>query len=113
MVGISEGAEPNELSKLMGERSLYNSLLEGWVVTYPADCPLTYFLPTVPEPVSYTPRLFHMSSSTGWFIASEETHISMPDSADTPDPFGFLQEDLYHANQPGMDKSSCEVHVQT
>ena len=52
--------------------------------------------------VSYTPRLFHLSSSTGWFTATEELHVSMPDTSDTPDPFPFLQEDIYNATQPGI-----------
>ena len=26
----------------------------------------------------------------------------MPDSTDTPDPFPFLQEDIYNETQPGM-----------
>ena len=56
----------------------------------------------ITTPVSYTPRLFHLSSSTGWFRAIEETHIACPeDMSLVPDHFPFIQETVYNAVQPG------------
>ena len=61
----------------------------------------------VTTPVSYTPRLFHLSSSTGWFRAIEETHIACPeDMSLVPDHFPFIQETVYNAVQPGT-----HVHI--
>ena len=52
----------------------------------------------ITTPVSYTPRLFHISSSTGWFRAIEETHIACPeDMSLVPDHFPFIQETVYNA----------------
>lgn len=84
VVKVMEGSEPKEMQTLMGDRSLYLSLLK------------------IPDPVSYTPRLFHLSSSSGWFVASEEIHMSKPDSEDTPDSFPFIQENIYDAVQPTL-----------
>ena len=61
----------------------------------------------ITTPVSYTPRLFHLSSSTGWFRAIEETHIACPeDMSLVPDHFPFIQETVYNAVQPGT-----HVHI--
>ena len=61
----------------------------------------------ITTPVSYTPRLFHLSSSTGWFRAIEETHIACPeDTSLVPDHFPFIQETVYNAVQPGT-----HVHI--
>ena len=47
----------------------------------------------ITTPVSYTPRLFHLSSSTGWFRAIEETHIACPeDMSLVPDHFPFIKQ---------------------
>ena len=63
----------------------------------------------ITTPVSYTPRLFHLSSSTGWFRAIEETHIACPeDMSLVPDHFPFIQETVYNAVQPGT-----HVHILT
>ena len=43
-------------------------------------------------------RLFEMSSSGGWFVANEVLHTARSDSIN---PFLFLQDDLYTADQPG------------
>ena len=56
----------------------------------------------ITTPVSYTPRLFHLSSSTGWFREIEETHIACPeDMSLVPDHLPFIQETVYNAVQPG------------
>ena len=61
----------------------------------------------ITTPVSYIPRLFHLSSSTGWFRAIEETHIACPeDMSLVPDHFPFTQETVYNAVQPGT-----HVHI--
>ena len=61
----------------------------------------------ITTPVSYTPRLFHLSSSTGWFRAIEETHIACPeDMSLVPDHLPFIQETVYNAVQPGT-----HVHI--
>lgn len=51
---------------------------------------------------SYTIRLFHLSSASGWFVAEELSHVSGPDTQDGFDPFPFVQEDIYDAVQPGI-----------
>ena len=54
-------------------------------------------------PASYTPRLFQLSGSTGWFKATEEIHVACPeDTAIVPDHFPFIQETIYNAVQPGI-----------
>lgn len=51
----------------------------------------------------HTPRLFHFSSVSGEFTATE---IMCPHRSDAPTPFPFLQEELYQVNQPGMCKTT-------
>ncbi|XP_019857289.1 PREDICTED: supervillin-like [Amphimedon queenslandica] len=55
------------------------------------------------SPASYTPRLFQLSGSTGWFRATEETHVACPeDISIVPDHFPFTQETIYTAVQPAV-----------
>ncbi|XP_011406645.2 PREDICTED: uncharacterized protein LOC100639454 [Amphimedon queenslandica] len=75
-----EGEECPAVKRLMGDKLEY--------------APLTF-------PASYTPRLFQLSGSTGWFRATEETHVACPeDISIVPDHFPFTQETIYTAVQP-------------
>lgn len=47
----------------------------------------------------HTPRLYHLSSISKTFNATE---ILCSHRADLTTPFPFSQDDLYQANQPGM-----------
>ena len=46
-----------------------------------------------------------MSSSGGWFVANEVLHTARSDI----NPFPFLQDDLYTADQPG--KLKAQIHT--
>lgn len=50
---------------------------------------------------THTPRLYHLSSISKKFRATE---ILCPHRADLATPFPFSQDDLYQASQPGMVK---------
>ncbi|XP_034940979.1 supervillin-like isoform X2 [Chelonus insularis] len=47
----------------------------------------------------HTPRLFHFSSVSGEFTATE---ILCPHRSDVPNPFPFVQDELYQASQPTL-----------
>lgn len=55
---------------------------------------------SVPDPgkFNFTPRLFHLSSTSGEFVAREFFHPSRVPELVSSLP--FLQEDLYNAPQP-------------
>ena len=85
---VYEGNESTELQQLL----LGNTTIQYYQIT---SQPTTL----------YTPRLFYLSSSSGWFIAEELNHAAAPDKVEDFDPFPFRQEDIYDAIQPGMDKT--------
>jgi len=49
---------------------------------------------------TYAPRLFHLSSVSGVFEASEVINPAINHEG-VPSPFPFLQSDLYNVTQPG------------
>lgn len=57
-----------------------------------------YWLLETAEIQDHTPKLYHLSSVSKKFRATE---ILCPYRADLPTPFPFSQDDLYQANQPG------------
>ncbi|KAF7991845.1 hypothetical protein HCN44_010646 [Aphidius gifuensis] len=80
---INEGNEPDDLF----EDSMNNKKINGTLTK------------TTKISLNYTPRLFHFSSNSGEFIATELFCLFR--SNDTT-PFPFLQEELYQVNQPAL-----------
>ncbi|KAK2589098.1 hypothetical protein KPH14_001925 [Odynerus spinipes] len=82
IVEIDEGTEPEEFFNALGgmNRTLYISLEKSQIQ-------------------DHTPRLFHLSSITKEFKATE---ILCPYRAHLPTPFPFLQDELYQVNQPAL-----------
>lgn len=56
---------------------------------------------TDPGKYNYTPRLFHLSASSGLFEAQEKLYPARVTEGIVAMP--FLQENLYSAQQPGAD----------
>ncbi|XP_022111783.1 uncharacterized protein LOC110991023 isoform X2 [Acanthaster planci] len=80
---MEEGHETGTFKKILGvDRSAYDSAIGD---------PLVY---------NYTPRLFHLTSKSGVFVATEILNQSRSEEAFTPYP--FLQTDLYGASQPAQ-----------
>jgi len=52
------------------------------------------------RPFNFTPRLFHLSSVSGVFQASEVVNPAINHQG-VASPFPFLQSDLYNVTQPG------------
>jgi len=52
------------------------------------------------RPFDYTPRLFHLSSVSGVFEATEVVNPAINHDG-VASPFPFLQSDLYNVTQPG------------
>ncbi|KAL6422276.1 hypothetical protein ACFW04_010559 [Cataglyphis niger] len=79
---IQEGLEPEEFNNALGSmnKKLYWSLETS-------------------EIQDHTPRLYHLSSISKTFRATE---ILCPHRADFTTPFPFSQDDLYQANQPAL-----------
>lgn len=82
IIEINEGAEPEEFFNALGgmNRMLYISLEKNSIQ-------------------DHTPRLFHLSSITKEFKATE---ILCPHRAHLPTSFPFLQDELYQVNQPAL-----------
>ncbi|XP_056912712.1 supervillin-like isoform X3 [Takifugu flavidus] len=79
-----EGAEPPGFWEALGrkDRKTYDCMLQD------------------PGKFNFTPRLFHLSSTSGEFVAREFFHPSrVPDRVSS---LPFLQEDLYNAPQPTL-----------
>ncbi|KAJ3635356.1 hypothetical protein MTP99_008269 [Tenebrio molitor] len=82
LVEVDEGEESEEFLDVVGEnREDYVSLL---------DSDLEY---------DYTMRLFHLSSVSGTF---EATEIVCPHKSEYSSPYPFLQTELYSASQPAL-----------
>lgn len=79
---VQEGMEPGEFSNALGG---INKKL--------------YWLLETAEIQDHTPKLYHLSSISKKFRATE---ILCPYRADLPTPFPFSQDDLYQANQPAL-----------
>ncbi|KAG5332314.1 SVIL protein, partial [Acromyrmex heyeri] len=79
---VQEGMEPEEFSNALGG---INKKL--------------YWLLETAEIQDHTPKLYHLSSVSKKFHATE---ILCPYRADLPTPFPFSQDDLYQANQPAL-----------
>ncbi|KAG5306405.1 SVIL protein, partial [Pseudoatta argentina] len=79
---VQEGMEPEEFSNALDG---INKKL--------------YWLLETAEIQDYTPKLYHLSSVSKKFHATE---ILCPYRADLPTPFPFSQDDLYQANQPAL-----------
>ncbi|CAL9687232.1 unnamed protein product [Knipowitschia caucasica] len=79
-----EGAEPAGFWKALGrrDRKAYDCMLQD------------------PGRFHFTPRLFHLSSSSGDFTAVELLYPAREPQRINPMP--FLQDDLYQAQQPGL-----------
>ncbi|XP_057338626.1 supervillin isoform X6 [Microplitis mediator] len=77
---IYEGEEPEEFLNGVMNRKLHMTLNRK----------------SIPH---HTPRLFHFSSLSREFTASE---ILCPHRSKEPTPFPFLQEELYQVNQPAL-----------
>jgi supervillin len=86
LINVTEGKEPPDLKSLLGSESIYQ-------------------MPS--SSLSYSPRLFMLSSSSGWFVADEVVHSACPDTDDLVDTFPFLQQDLYEAIQPTTFLLDC------
>ncbi|XP_038072635.1 supervillin-like [Patiria miniata] len=80
---MEEGQETSTFKKLLGvDHSAYDSAIGD---------PLIY---------NYTPRLFHLTSKSGVFVATEILNQSRSEEMFTPYP--FQQTDLYGASQPAQ-----------
>ncbi|KYN32244.1 Supervillin [Trachymyrmex septentrionalis] len=79
---VQESMEPEEFSNALGG---INKKL--------------YWLLETAEIQDHTPKLYHLSSVSKKFRATE---ILCPYRADLPTPFPFSQDDLYQANQPAL-----------
>ncbi|XP_041752746.2 supervillin [Coregonus clupeaformis] len=79
-----EGSEPTGFWDVVGkkDRKAYDCMLQD------------------PGKFNFTPRLFHLSSSSGEFVATEFFHPSR--APDLVSSLPFLQEDLYQASQPAL-----------
>ena len=75
--------------------SLFCMLFGSMVIPFPGYASVGATFP------KFSPRLFELSSSTGWFVPSEVLNTMFDNSVEDVDPFPFLQEDVYHAEQPG------------
>ena len=68
--------------------------------THPYYIPWFHLL-SDPLAYDYTPRLFHLSSASGMFLANEVLNTYRSEEEVVPYP--FLQSDIYNVHQPGKD----------
>lgn len=78
---VDEG-DSEFLQNLNGDQEMYHSLVDS------------------ENKFDTSPRLFHMTSISGSF---EATEVPCPHRSSMETPFPFLQSDLYSASQPGKD----------
>ena len=68
--------------------------------SFPHDARARVFVCVDVRPFNLTPRLFHLSSVSGVFQASEVVNPAINHQG-VASPFPFLQSDLYNVTQPG------------
>lgn len=106
---VEEGSEPAELTEALGSRDnkAYDCMLQGMCPPSHqrlASAPRAHGSPassTDPGKYNYTPRLFHLSASSGLFEAQEKLYPARVPEGIMAMP--FLQENLYSAQQPGAN----------
>ncbi|XP_011604434.2 supervillin [Takifugu rubripes] len=80
---VEEGSEPAEFTKVLGSQDkAYDCMLQD------------------PGKYNYTPRLFHLSASSGVFEGQEKLYSARVTEGIMAMP--FLQENLYSAQQPAL-----------